>query len=43
MYVVFVIFFFSICMSGCTVKEVIDAVVNVVPLIYGNVCGNISN
>ena len=41
--VAFVMCYFSIRMSGCILKEVIDVVVNVVPLSCGKMCGNISN
>ena len=43
MHAAFVMCYFSICMSGCIVKELIDPVVNVVPLTCRNMGGNISN
>ena len=43
MHVAFVVFQFSIWISGCIVKEVVDAVANVFPLTCRNMCGNISN
>ena len=43
MCVSFVIFQFIIWMSGCMVKKFIDAVFNVVPLTYINICVNIYN
>ena len=36
----FVICQFSIYISGCIVKKVIDAVVNVFPLTYIKICAN---
>ena len=43
MHVAFLICYFSIWMSGCIVKEVIDVVVNVVPLRCVKMFGNRSN
>ena len=37
------LYYFIIWISGCIVKEVIDAVVNVVSLTCRKMCGNSSN